>query len=138
MLPPEIEEFAKLLMRHVRDEAIASCNLTRNPECNSLDAKRWREQIDLADVDELLDQVIPDCVDAALFYLLHSIDEGLLKLSYGASSGKLINLVEAGNSELAGWCSMGGEDDWRARFSKESFNDDFTDLNLNDLDSGEE
>jgi hypothetical protein len=35
----------------------------------------------------------------------------------------MIDLVEGGESEMGGWY-MGGVDGWRARFSKERFNDD--------------
>lgn len=128
MTTPEVEEFAKLLMHHVRDEAIAACDLTRNPNCNSVDARRWRQKMHSGQADELLAEIIPDCVDDALFYLLHAVDEGLLRISFRTSSGKMVDLVEAGESEMAGWCVCGGTEDWRARFSKERFNDDLADL----------
>lgn len=124
MVNPEIEEFAKLLMQHVRDSAISSCDMLLDPDCNSVDAERWRKYQQLGPVDDLLREVIPDCVDTALFYLLNAIDEGVLPISFKASSGKVIDLVEAGESEMAGWGAMGGADGWRARFSKERFNDD--------------
>lgn len=124
MATPEIEEFAKLLMQHVRDRAIASCDVLRSPDCNSVDAKRWRQHHLSGQTDDLLSEVIPDCVDTALFYLLNAIDEGLLQISFKASSGRMVDLVEAGESEMAGWSAMGGTEGWRARFSKERFNDD--------------
>ena len=124
MAIPEIEEFAKLLMQHVRDEAVASCDMTRNPNCKAVSAKRWHKKIEAGQIEELLDEIIPDCVDTALFYLLHAVDEGLLQISFKASSGRMVDLVEAGESEMAGWSAMGGTEGWRARFSKERFNDD--------------
>ena len=123
MAVPEIEEFAKLLMQHVRDEAIVSCDMTRKPDCNSVDAKRWREKMQFGSIDALLDEIIPDCVDDTLFCLLNAVDQGLLQISFRSSSGKMIDLVEGGESEMGGWY-MGGVDGWRARFSKERFNDD--------------
>jgi hypothetical protein len=128
MAVPEVEEFAKLLMRHVRDEAIASCDLSRNPNSNSVEAKRWRQKMESGRTDELLAEIIPDCVDSTLFYLLHAIDEGLLQVSFRSRTGRMVDLVEAGESEMAGWCACGGTDDWRARFSKERFNDNLRDL----------
>lgn len=124
MPTPEVEEFAILLMRLVRDEAIASCEMKINPKCNSVDAKRWRQRMESGSIDELLEEIIPDCVDEVIFYLLHSIDEGMLPLSFSSSSGKCVDLSVAGKSEMAGYCSGGGEDDWRARFSKKRYNDD--------------
>lgn len=124
MAVPEVEEFAKLLMQHVRDKAIGSCDMLLDPSCNSVDAKRWREYQLSGRVDDLLREVIPDCVDTALFYLLKAIDEGILRISFKASSGRTIDLVEAGESEMAGWGAMGGADGWRARFSEERFSDD--------------
>ena len=120
----DIEEFAKLLMRHVRDRAIASCDLLRNPACNSVDAKRWCRHQHSGLTDDLIGEVIPDCVDTALFYLLNAIDEGVLRIYFKANSGSMVDLVETGESELAGWSAMGGKEGWRARFSKERFNDD--------------
>jgi hypothetical protein len=121
---PEIEEFAKLLMQHVRDEAIVSCDMSRNADCNSMDAKRWRNKMELGQTDELLAEVIPDCVDDTLFYLLNAVDQGVLQISSKSKSGKMVDLAEAGQSEMGGWYMMGGTDGWRARFSKERFNDD--------------
>jgi len=121
---PETEEFAKLLMENVRDRAIASCDMLRNPGCNSVDAKRWRQLQQTGQTDELLCAAIPDCVDTVLFYLLNAIDEGRLQLFFKSSSGKMVDLVELGASEMAGWSAMGGTEGWRARFSKARFHDD--------------
>ncbi len=128
MLAPEVEEFAKLLMQYVRDEAITSCDMLRRPDCNSLVAKRWHQKMQSGRVDELLTEAISDCVDRTLFYLLYAIDEGLLQLSFKSSSGKVVDLSSDGKSVMSGWCAGGGQEDWRARFSKMTFNDDLKDL----------
>jgi hypothetical protein len=125
---PEVEEFAKLLIQHVRDEAIASCNMIRNPNCNSVDAIRTRQTMQAGDMDRLLEAVIPDFVDTTLFYLLHAIDDGLIQLSFKTSSGKLVDLVAAGESEMAGWVTGYGTDGWVPKFSKQRFNDDLPGL----------
>lgn len=70
-------------------------------------------------MDELLVEIIPDCVDVTLFWLLSALDQGLIQLSFRSSSDKIIDLVEAGESEMGGWYMMGGTDGWRARYSKE-------------------
>lgn len=88
MAAPEVEEFAKLLVQHVRDEAVASCDMARDPDCNSVEAKRWRQKIESGHADALLAEVIPDCVDKTLFYLLHAVDDGLLQISFKSASGK--------------------------------------------------
>ena len=49
---------------------------------------------------DLADEIIPDCVDETLFYLLNAIDQGLLKLSFTTSSGKTVGLTEVGESEM--------------------------------------
>jgi hypothetical protein len=124
MPSPEIEEFARLLMKHVRDEAIDGCDMANNPKCNAVNAIRWRQKMKTSSIEELLHEIIPDCVDEVIFYLLHSIDEGQLPLSFTTSSGKCVDLTTAGESEMAGYCATGEEYDWRARFSKRRFNFD--------------
>lgn len=128
MQAPEIDEFAKLIIKHIRDRAIASCDMSRDPDCNSLEAKRWRQIIKTSDPNQILTEIIPDCVDSALFCFLHAIDDGLIELFFRSSSGKLINLMETGESEMAGRCAMGGPDDWRTKFSQERINDDLANL----------
>ncbi len=71
-----------------------------------------------------------DVVDEVLFYLLHAIDEGLLRLTFTASNGVAVDLTEQGLSELAGWYM--GSGGWRAMYSKERFVDDFADLRSDD------
>jgi len=124
-MAPEIEEFAKLLIAHVRDKAVAACDLARSTECNALVAKRWRTRIEDHQSQELAFEIIPDCVDNTLFYLLDAVDRGFLKVSFTAASGQSIDLVEKGESELSGWymASQG----WRL-YSKERFSDDFKSL----------
>ena len=128
MVTPEIEEFANLLMEHVRDRAISACDVSRRPDSNGPRAIRWREKKKASEIDTLIADMIPDCIDEALFYLLYAVDEGLLQLSFKSSSGKMVDLVEAGESEMAGWYAGGGPDGWRAIFSKERINDDLADL----------
>ena len=71
--------------------------------------------------------VIPDCVDETIFYLLRALDEGVLRLSYADdASGEVVDLTEAGLSELAGWFM--GRGGWRAQYSEQRFVDDFGEL----------
>ena len=123
MPSPEIEEFAKLLVEKVRDAAIRSSDAVLPPNTDHAVAKRWREAGRNGDLKSIASVVIPDVVDDTIFYLLHAIDEGLLKLSFAASNGKQVDLYKDG--ELAGWYAG---DDWPMKYSKERFIDDFSDL----------
>ena len=122
----EINEFAKLLVREVRDRAIANCDMLLEREGNSPMAKRWRGKLDSGSCMELARTIIPDCVDQTLFYLLQAIDSGALRLSFVESSGTLLNLTDDGMGELAGWYA--GVDPWISEYSQQRFVDDFADL----------
>ncbi|MEV0611718.1 hypothetical protein AB0I81_00220 [Nonomuraea sp. NPDC050404] len=120
-----VEEFARLLVEHVRDAAIRGCDQDLSPAAGTVTAPRWpqaRTEEDLA----LVRAVIPDCVDAAVSQLLLAIDQGLLRLSYTDEGGRRVDLPETGRGELTGWYL--GADGWRGRYSAERFADDFGDL----------
>ena len=70
-------------------------------------------------------EIIPDCVDETLFYLLHAVDEGLLRISFIASDGTVVDLTEEGQHEIAGWFGDGA---WKKAHSKERVNDDLAHL----------
>jgi hypothetical protein len=124
MLTQEIEEFAKLLIGKVRDAAIESSDRIFNEQ--HVVAKRWKEAAAAGSPEAFGKVLIPDIVDSAMFYLLHAIDDGLLRLSFTASNGKTVDLSTEGLSELAGWYM--GSGGWRAKYAKERFVDDFADL----------
>jgi hypothetical protein len=119
----EIEEFAKALVRQVRDAAIRNCDIHRGPQADSPVARRWRA---LTASASDIGVIVPDIVDETMFWLLHAIDEGTLRLKFVSSSGREIELTEEGESELAGWYM--GSGGWRAMFSEERYVDDFADL----------
>ena len=121
---PQIEEFAKILVREVRDAAIQSSDRCLSPTAIHVIAKRWRESARAGQLEPIAKVLIPDTVDDTIFYLLHAIDDGSLKLSFTDSKGRTIDLSEVGLGELAGWYS--GE--WRETFSKERAPDNFPDL----------
>lgn len=125
MAAPEVEEFARLLIAHVRDEAVGECDRSLNADANDLTARRWREKMQAGKFHDLALDIIADTVDDALFYLLHAIDQGFLKLSFTASSGETVDLTEIGGSEMAGWYM--GTGGWRQAYSRQRFNDDFKD-----------
>src|SRR5262245_40032122 len=110
MLKPEIEEFAKLLVREVRDRSIVSCDSQLQTHSTSPTAKRWKKNLNDAASKALALSMIPDCIDNAIFYLLHAIDTGALRISYTAADGRLVDLSREGMAELAGWFM--GSDGW--------------------------
>jgi len=122
MLTEDVKEFASLLIMHVRDSAVAACDISLNDTANGPIAKRWRRFVQKSDLLDLASEMIPDCVDNVLFYLLYAIDEGLLEISFTSSSGKIVKLNLAGESEMAGWYMA--ENGWRSEYSKERYNDD--------------
>jgi len=120
---PQIEEFAKILVREVRDAAVQSNDLRRRPDVNHIIAQRWREAARAGQLDEIATVLIPDIVDDTIYYLLRAIDEGLLQLSFTDSKGKTINLSTEGLGELGGWYV--GE--WCLKYTKERVFDNFPD-----------
>ncbi len=123
MPSPELEEFAKKIVRLVRDQAIRDMDFTLDPSAKGPSAKGLQRVMDNGTPAEFAAALIPDTVDEAVFYLLDAIDNGL-KLSFTASNGKTIDLCAEGHSELAG-DYLGGADGWRRLYSKQRFSDDF-------------
>jgi hypothetical protein len=124
MPKPEIEEFAKILVRQVRDAAIHNSDRCLSPQATHVVAKRWREAARTGQLEPIAKTLIPDVVDDTIFYLLHAIDDGSLQLSFTATNGQTVNLTKEGLSELAGWYA--GE--WNGKYTKERFVDDYSDL----------
>jgi hypothetical protein len=119
----EIEEFAKILVRQVRDAAVRSCDRQLEPAARSPVATRWRDEGVQRPSGNV---VIPDCVDETVFYLLQAVDQGLLHITFVASNGKSVDLAQEGLGELSGWYM--GSGGWRAMYSEERVFDDFSDL----------
>lgn len=124
----EIEEFAQLLMRDVRDRGIRDCDNLASPRGAGPIARRWREAADAAGGTIPAAVAIPDCVDQAIANLLRAVDDGTIRLQYVSKSGKVVDLTQEGLGELTGWFM--GSDGWRAKYSKQRYVDDFADLKL--------
>jgi hypothetical protein len=122
----EIEEFATILIKRVRDKAIRGCDRTLCHDAKGPEAKRWRQLIQEGTPEALVRALIPDIVDATVCALLRSIDEEVLKLSFTTSNAKTCDLNEEGLSELVGWYA--GIPGWRSTYSDERFNDDYADV----------
>lgn len=126
MSAPEIEEFARILVQRVRDAAIRSCDGELQASAESPVAKRWRDAARSNTPEEFARAAIPDIVDETVFHLLDAIDQGLLKISFTASTGGTVDLTSDGLGELSGWYA--GSPGWRTMHAKERFVDDFSDL----------
>ena len=128
MLQKELEEFAKALIRQVRDLAISNLDGQIQQTSLSPPAKRWRERSNGAVPGALALEPIPDCVDAAVFEILNAIDSGNIRLFFRASSGDLLDLAELGMGNLES-CYL-GKDGFVERYSAQRCADDFSDLTL--------
>ena len=120
----EIEEFGRMLVERVRDAAVRSNDRALTEE--HVLAKRWKEAASSGIPAVFADVLVPDIVDSTLFYLLHAIDSGRLRLSFMASNGNTVDLSAKGLGELAGWYM--GSGGWRAQYAKERVADDCSDL----------
>lgn len=123
MPSPEIEEFARTLVRQVRDAAVRNCDGLLQPQANSPVARRWRS---LGASASDAGVIVPDTVDETVFSLLQAIDQGALRLKFVSSTGREIDLTDEGLGELSGWYM--GSGGWRAMFSEERYVDDFADM----------
>ena len=119
----EVEEFARILVRQVRDVAVRNCDTLLRPNARSPIAARWKRANDQG---ASLLTVIPDAVDETVFGLLSAIDQGALRVKFMSSDGHEIDLGKEGLGELAGWYT--GSGGWRATYSEERHFDDFAEL----------
>lgn len=117
-----IDEFAEVLVRQVRDAAIRTCDSMLQSHSVVPPAKRWRKAVANP---ESLRTVIPDVVDEAIFALLYAIDKGSLRLKFASSTGSEVDLTAEGMGELAGWYM--GSGGWRTQFARERYVDYFED-----------
>jgi hypothetical protein len=112
----EIDEFGRGLMEKVRDPAIDDCD--RLPATKGLAGARMRA----AALSETAQKyVVPDVVDSVLFYLLKAIDNGDLSISWRSADGRMVDLTQEGQGELAGLLAGDDPDAWRPRFSKRRY-----------------
>ena len=120
-----VDEFAQRLVREVRDRAIHMGDAILEGHGPPDVVRRWAEARSEGG-DALAAQVIADCVDEAIGYLLVAIDQGLLPLTYRGRSGETVDLTEVGDEGLAGaYIASGG---WVMQYSQERCTDDFSDL----------
>jgi hypothetical protein len=122
---PEIEEFAKILVKQVRDATIQSCDRNLQSSFNNPIAKRWHEAAN-STPGSFAKVIIPDIVDSAISHLLGAIDQEVLHLSFTSSNAKSVDLVADGHGELSGWYR--GSGGWCEKYSGERFVNDFSDL----------
>lgn len=126
---PKIEEFADLLIKLVRDEAIDASERLADGRTKGRRAERWREVIDRSSARDAVEALIPDIVDHALFYLLDAVDNDSLHLAWHRDDGSWVGLSELGRGEMAGWLMM-GKGGWIDRFSTKPYFDPSPDLQM--------
>lgn len=121
-----IEQFAQLLVRQVRDEAIRACDRYLSTDNKSPVGERWASMGIVQAHREEVKTIVSDCVDEVVFTLLQAIDQEMMSLKFMTDDGDEVDLPTEGLGELGGWymCSGG----WRAMYSTERFIDDFADL----------
>lgn len=119
----EIEEFAEILIKEVRDRALSNCDRQLLENAKSPSAKRWRS-LKALENQELVKAVISDSVDQTIANLLTAIDQKILKLKFKSGDTE-VDLSEA-DDELTGWYM--GSGGWREKYSSQRFFDDFKDL----------
>jgi hypothetical protein len=125
----ELEAFASVLMRLVRDEAIRSCDrLTSSGAETGTEADRWRQLFSTSEARSVAHDLIPEVVDQTLFHFLNAVDNGELCLAWLAADGSAQPLSEIGKGEMAGW--LMGSPGWRHAYSSARFDDPFKDLRL--------
>jgi hypothetical protein len=120
-----LEEFGKILVEWVRDNAIRSSDRRFGSDGATVVAKRWREASRNGATEEFVKVLIPDVVDDTIFYILQAIDQGVLKLSFRGPGGRVVNLANEGLGKLARTYMT----DWRVMYTKERYADDFSDPN---------
>ena len=116
-----IEELARILLREVRDAAIRSSDARLDPSSRSPVAKRWQQEIQDGSAESTARILIPDIVDDTIFFLLRSIDQGMLRVKITSQEGRDVDLSEDGLGELAGWYM--GSNGWRPQYSTQRFVD---------------
>ena len=120
-----VDEFAEQLVREVRDRAIHMCDAILRGQGPPDVVRRW-SNARAEGSDAWASQVIADCVDETIGYLLVAIDQEILPLVYRGRSGETVDLAEAGDEGLSGaYIASGG---WVAQHSRERYTDDFSDL----------
>jgi hypothetical protein len=115
----ELDRFARLLVRHVRDRAIEVCDHHAAGTMRGPSGRRWDEALRKPSREAIM-QLIPDIVDEVLFELLNAIDNELLPVAWLGGDGEAAALNELGLGEMAGWYASG---EWPKRFSSQRLAD---------------
>ena len=112
-----VEEFARALIRQVRDEAIDAAE--RQFTNRTAKGDRWRRLATELAPRDLVIELIPDVVDEAISALLWAIDDGRLALWFKPAGGQAEDLRVAGEGEMLGWYA--DESEWLTRYSGQRF-----------------
>lgn len=108
-------EFAKLLVRKVRDRAIRNQDSQlygKNLRVPTI--KHWRELREAGNIDKYVEAIIADSVDEAIAVFLTALDDKIFSLSFKAANGERVVLDELAG-EFCGYF-MG---EWREEYATE-------------------
>jgi len=130
MTDSELDRFARLLVRLVRDRAIHNCDQLMTGRIRGSVGERWRHLTESKDVKEVLSSLIPDVVDEVIFELLNAIDNGDLPMGWQGTEGAFVSLEELGQREMAGWYALPSQGGWIENFSEQRYVDPIPDLQL--------
>jgi|SRR5580692_3934387 hypothetical protein len=132
----DLSRFAQLLIRLVRDRAIAACDRFADGEIRGPLGDRWREIVEDAAARAAVKALIPDIVDQTLAEFLNALDNGHLPLAWRHEDSTCVAMEDLGHGEMEGWLMM-GQDGWRNQFSEQRFYDPFANLHLMQGDDSE-
>jgi hypothetical protein len=124
----ELDSFAELLVRHVRDRSIEVCDHHAAGNMRGPSGLRWDDALQLS-AGEAIAELIPDIVDEVVFELLNAIDNDVLPLALLGGHTEPTALNDVGLGEMAGWYASG---EWPRRFSSARWSNLLGDLKLRD------
>jgi hypothetical protein len=126
----DLRRFAELLVRLVRDQAIAACDRLAAGEVRGPRGEYWQARTADPAARDLASALIPEVVDEVLFQLLDAVDNGQLPIAWRSTEdGSWVSLEELGQGEMAGWVTM-GKGGWLDSFSGQRYVDHLGDLHL--------
>ncbi|GIH10186.1 hypothetical protein Rhe02_82530 [Rhizocola hellebori] len=117
----ELQRFAELLMRLVRDQAISNLDVYAAGRIGGAIGEHWKMVLaDPACRDAML-ELLPEVVDEVLFQLLNALDNGDLPMAWRCEDASYADLYDMGRSEMAGEFLGTDPDGWRVKHSQQRF-----------------
>ena len=114
---PVLDEFGKLLMERVRDDACAYLGRLFSGKMADASSKKIYEEIKKLGKDDrdIVARLLVKAVDAGIVRFLHFLDENEVEVLFGANDGKRYD-IRAISDGLAG--ELHTDKGWVAKYSK--------------------